>query len=48
MNKRVRLVVAAAAAVVGGFTVSQAGAVSAAHCVAPPRRAQLAGFLVLR
>ncbi len=34
MNKRIRLVVAAAA-VVGGFSVSEAGAVSAAHCVSP-------------
>ncbi len=32
MNKRIRVAIAAAA-VVGGFTVSQAGAVSAAHCV---------------
>ena len=31
MHKRIRLAVAAAA-VIGGFTVSQAGAVSAAHC----------------
>ncbi len=34
MNKRIRLAIAAAA-VVGGFTISQAGAVSAAHCVSP-------------
>lgn len=34
MNKRIRLVVAAAA-VVGGFTLTQAGPVSAAHCVSP-------------
>jgi len=32
MNKRIRLVVAAAA-VVGGFTLTQAGPASAAHCV---------------
>lgn len=32
MNKRIRLAVAAAA-VVGGFTLSQTGSVSAAHCV---------------
>lgn len=31
MNKRIRLAVAAAA-VVGGFTLTQGGAVSAAHC----------------
>ncbi len=43
MNKRIRLVVAAAA-VVGGFTVSQAGAVSAAHCVAPAGEPSSPGF----
>ncbi len=43
MNKRIRLVVAAAA-VVGGFTVSQAGAVSAAHCVAPADEPSSPGF----
>ena len=32
MNERIRLVVAAAA-VVGGFGLSQAGTASAAHCV---------------
>jgi len=32
MNKRIRLAVAAAA-VVGGITLSQPGAASAAHCV---------------
>lgn len=32
MNKRIRLVVAAAA-VVGGFGLSQVGTASAAHCV---------------
>ena len=32
MNKRIRLAVAAAA-VFGGFTLTQSGATSAAHCV---------------
>lgn len=32
MNKRIRLAVAAAA-VVGSFTLTQAGAASAAHCI---------------
>ena len=43
MNKRIRLAIAAAA-VVGGFTLSQAGAVSAAHCVAPAGEPSSPGF----
>ncbi len=43
MNKRIRLAIAAAA-VVGGFTISQAGAVSAAHCVAPADEPSSPGF----
>ena len=32
MNKRIRIAIAAAT-IVGGFTLTQAGSVSAAHCV---------------
>ena len=33
MNKRIRIAIAAATIVGGGFTMIQAGSVSAAHCV---------------
>ncbi len=43
MNKRIRLAVAATAAV-AGFTFTQAGSATAAHCVAPAGEPSSAGF----
>ncbi len=43
MNKRIRIAIAAAT-IVGGFTMTQAGSASAAHCVAPVGEPSSPGF----